>query len=108
MKKWYINFGGFSNYFMPLERNEIKMIREKNLWILLIFLLCGIVIGGLIANFASQVSWLSWLAYGEEFGTSGPVGLDLSILKISVELRIKINVASIVGMIIAAFIYNKF
>ncbi len=83
------------------------MIREKNLWILLIFLLCGIVIGGLIANFASQVSWLSWLAYGEEFGTNGPVGIDLSILRISVELRIKINVASIVGMIIAAFIYNK-
>ena len=92
---------------MPLERNKTKMIREKNLWILLIFLLCGIVIGGLIANFASQVSWLSWLAYGEEFGTSGPVGLDLSILKISIELRIKINVARIVGMIIAAFIYNK-
>ena len=102
-----MNFYGFSNYFMPLERNKTKMIREKNLWILLIFLLCGIVIGGLIANFASQVSWLSWLAYGEEFGTSGPVGLDLSILKISIELRIKINVASIVGMIIAAFIYNK-
>ena len=102
-----MNFDCFSNYFMPLERNKTKMIREKNLWILLIFLLCGIVIGGLIANFASQVSWLSWLAYGEEFGTSGPVGLDLSILKISIELRIKINVASIVGMIIAAFIYNK-
>lgn len=102
-----MNFDGFSNYFMPLERNKTKMIREKNLWILLIFLLCGIVIGGLIANFASQVSWLSWFAYGEEFGTSGPVGLDLSILKISIELRIKINVASIVGMIIAAFIYNK-
>ena len=60
-----MNFDGFSNYFMPLERNKTKMIREKNLWILLIFLLCGIVIGGLIANFASQVSWLSWLAYGE-------------------------------------------
>ena len=102
-----MNFDGFSNYFMPLERNKTKMISEKNLWILLIFLLCGIVIGGLIANFASQVSWLSWLDYGEEFGTSGPVGLDLSILKISIELRIKINVASIVGMIIAAFIYNK-
>ena len=39
------------------------MIREKNLWVLLIFLLCGIVIGGLIANFAAQVNWLSWLAW---------------------------------------------
>ncbi len=84
------------------------MAREKNIWILLIFLLSGIVIGGLLASFAAQVSWLQWLSYGEEFGTSGPVGLDLSILKLSFELRIKITVASIVGMIIAAIIYRKF
>ncbi len=84
------------------------MIREKNIWILLIFLLSGIVIGGLLANFAANVSWLSWLAYGQEFGTNGPVGIDLSILRFSIELRMKLNVASIVGMIIAAFIYSKF
>ncbi len=84
------------------------MVREKNIWILLIFLLSGIVIGGLIATYAPQVSWLSWLAYGEEFGTSGPIGIDLSILKLSFEVRIRISVASIVGMIIAAIIYKKF
>lgn len=83
------------------------MLKEKNIWIFLIFLLSGIVIGGLLASFAAQVSWLSWLAYGEEFGTNGPVGLDLSILKVSFELRMKITVASIIGMIIAGFIYKK-
>ena len=57
------------------------MLREKNVWILLIFLLSGIVIGGLLAHFATNVSWLSWLAFGQEFGTNGPVGIDLSILK---------------------------
>lgn len=84
------------------------MLREKNVWILLIFLLSGIVIGGLLATFAANVSWLSWLAYGQEFGTNGAIGLDLSILKFSIELKLKLNVASIVGMIIAAFIYSKF
>lgn len=83
------------------------MAREKNIWILLVLLLSGIVIGGLIASLAVNVSWLSWLAYGEEFGTNGPLGVDLSILKLSFELRLKINVASIVGMIIAIFVYRK-
>jgi len=83
------------------------MAREKNIWILLVLLLSGIVIGGLIATLASNVSWLSWLAYGEEFGTNGPLGVDLSILKLSFEIRLKINVASIVGMIIAVFVYRK-
>ncbi len=84
------------------------MTKEKNIWILLIFLLSGIVIGGLIANFASKVSWLTWLAYGEEFGTNGPIGIDLSILKLSFEMRLKINVASIIGIVIATIIYRKF
>ena len=83
------------------------MAREKNVWILLVLLLSGIVIGGLIASLATNVSWLSWLAYGEEFGTNGPLGVDLSILKLSFELRLKIKVASIVGMIIAIFVYRK-
>ena len=83
------------------------MAREKNIWSLLVLLLSGIVIGGLIASLAVNVSWLSWLAYGEEFGTNGPLGVDLSILKLSFELRLKINVASIVGMIIAIFVYRK-
>ena len=81
--------------------------KKKNVWILLVLLLSGIVIGGLIASLATNVSWLSWLAYGEEFGTNGPLGVDLSILKLSFELRLKINVASIVGMIIAIFVYRK-
>ena len=82
-------------------------MRDKNFWILLVFLLCGVVIGGLIAYFGSQVSWLSWLYYGEEFGTNGPLGIDLSVLKFSIELRIKINVAVILGMLIAVFAYRK-
>ena len=82
-------------------------MRDKNFWILLVFLLCGIVIGGLIAYFSSQVSWLSWLSYGEEFGTNGPLGIDLSVIKFSIELRIKINVAVIIGMVIAIFAYRK-
>lgn len=82
-------------------------MREKNFWVLLVFLLCGVVIGGLIAYFATQVSWLSWLSYGEEFGTNGPLGIDLSVLKFSIELRIKINVAVIIGMLIAAIVYRK-
>lgn len=83
------------------------MAREKNFVIFLVFLLAGIVIGGLIATFAANVSWLSWLAYGEEFGTNGPMGIDLSILKISFELRIKINVANIIGIVVASIIYRK-
>lgn len=81
--------------------------REKNFWILIVFLLSGLVIGGLLGNIASKVDWLWWLAYGESFGISSPIELNLSIIKISFGLMFKINIASIVGMALAIFIYKK-
>lgn len=81
--------------------------KEKNFWILLIFLLSGLVIGGLLGELANRVSWLWWLSYGESFGLSTPVTLDLSVLKISFSCMIKINVASIIGMILAIIWYRK-
>ena len=36
--------------------------REKNIWVLLLFILSGIVVGGLLGNLAAHVDFLSWLA----------------------------------------------
>ena len=81
--------------------------REKNIWILLIFILSGLVIGGLLGDLASKVDWLWWLGFGQEFGLQSPLVLDLSILKITFALMVKINIASIIGMGLAIFIYRK-
>ena len=81
--------------------------KEKNFWILLVFLLSGLVIGGLLGELASKVDWLWWLSYGEEFGLAEPVALDLSVLKITFGCMIRINISSIIGMAIAIFIYRK-
>ena len=81
--------------------------RDKNIWILMVFLLSGLVIGGLLGEIASKVDWLWWLSYGESFGISSPIELDLSVIKITFGLMFKINIASIVGMGLAIFIYRK-
>ena len=81
--------------------------KEKNVWILIIFILSGLVIGGLIGELANSVSWLWWLGYGQEFGLSSPLTLDLSVITISFSLMFKINIASIIGMAVAIFIYRK-
>ena len=81
--------------------------KEKNFWILLIFFLSGLVLGGLLGELANRVSWLWWLSYGESFGLSTPVTLDLSVLKISFSCMIRINIASIIGMVLAIIWYRK-
>ena len=81
--------------------------KEKNIWILLVFLLAGLVIGGLLGKLASSVSWLWWLSYEQQFGLETPIVLDLSVLKLTFGLMFKINIASIIGMVLAIFIYKK-
>lgn len=81
--------------------------RDKNVWILIVFILCGIVVGGLLGELASNVDFLWWLSYGESFGISTPITLDLSIVSITFGLMLKINIASIIGMVLAIFIYRK-
>ena len=82
-------------------------LKEKNVWILILFILSGLVIGGLLGNLAGKVDFLWWLSYGQDFGLSTPIELDLSIVHISFGLMFKINVASIIGMLIAVLIYRK-
>ena len=81
--------------------------RDKSFWILLIFILSGLVIGGLLGDLAAKVDWLWWLGFGEEFGLQNPIVLDLNILKITFALMFKINIASIIGIGLAIFIYRK-
>ena len=81
--------------------------REKNIWILLLFILSGIVVGGLLGNLAGHVDFLSWLAYGEEFGLSTPIELDLNVVKLTFGLMFKINIASIIGVLLAIIFYSN-
>ena len=80
---------------------------EKNKWILLLFVLSGLVIGGLLGELASKIDWLWWLAFGDEFGLQEPLILNLQVMKITFGMMIKINIASIIGVVIALFTYRK-
>ncbi|MBP3620658.1 MAG: DUF4321 domain-containing protein [Lachnospiraceae bacterium] len=80
---------------------------NKNQWTLLLILLSGIVLGGFIGYLCRNVSFLSWLNYGQTFGLSSPVVLDLGIIILTFGLTISINIASILGIIIGIIIYKK-
>ena len=81
--------------------------KNKSVLILLLFILCGLVVGGFLGELASKVDFLWWVSYGEEFGISSPVTIDLSIIKLTIGFMFKINISSIIGLILAIFIYIK-
>lgn len=78
----------------------------KNNWGLFLLLLAGIVVGGFIGSLTAGIPGLSWLNYGQSFGLSSPIVLDLGILVVTFGLSIKITIASIIGILIAIIIYR--
>ena len=81
--------------------------KEKNIWLLVLFILCGIVIGSLIGEVVSQVEALWWIGYGQTFGLTAPLTLDMGVISLTFAMTLKINIASIIGLGIALFLYRK-
>ena len=75
---------------------------RKNGWTCFLLILAGIVIGGFIGSLFPS----TWLNYGQSFGLTSPLILDLGILGITFGLTINITIASIIGIAIAIVIYR--
>lgn len=80
---------------------------STNRWTGFLIILSGIVLGGFIGYLTRDVGFLSWLNYGQEFGLDSPIVLNLGILILTFGLQIKINIASILGMVLGIIIYKK-
>lgn len=81
-------------------------MRDKRFWIFLIFLFSGIIVGSLIGELTAGVPYLKWLSYGKSFGLTEPFVLDISILTVSLSFMIQLNIASIIGIVLAVVLYK--
>ena len=77
-------------------------MRGKNNWACFLMMLAGIVIGGFIGNLFPD----TFLGYGQTFGLTQPIVLDLGILVLTFGLTIKITMASVIGVIIAILCFR--
>jgi len=79
----------------------------QNIWVLILLLLAGVVLGGFIGSLLGDVPALSWLTYGSKFGLSSPLVLDLGVLTLQFAITIRFTIAGIIGIIIALLVYRK-
>ena len=75
---------------------------RKNNWACFLLIMAGIIVGGFIGSLFPS----TWLNYGQTFGLSSPLVLDLGILCITFGLTIKITIASIIGIVLAIIVYR--
>lgn len=76
-------------------------MRKVN-WTLIVLVLIGFVIGRFIGTYFDG----TFLNYGQAFGLSDPVVLDMGFIILTFGLRIQINIASVIGVIISLVIYR--
>ncbi len=73
----------------------------KHSLLLLLFVCAGIVIGSLVAQLSEGISWLSWLAFGMNFGITSPFVLNLGVLTLTFGATFNLSVSVILFTIIA-------
>lgn len=77
---------------------------DKNTFLLLFFILVGAILGGIIGEAFS--GFVPVLTYGKSIGLN-PTTLDLSIVKMTFGFTMKLNLAGILGIVIALFLYKR-
>ncbi len=70
-------------------------------FITLFFICAGIVIGCLVSVLTKDISSLSWLSFGMDFGLTSPLVLDLGVLTLTLGATFNLNVSVIVFVILA-------
>ncbi len=76
----------------------------KKIWLNLLLVCIGVVLGTLAAKLCDGVPALSFLGFGMDFGISEPLVLDLQVLTITFGLMLHINVATILFVILSLVI----
>lgn len=85
-------------------------MKSTGYWLWIFILFAGLVLGGFIGDVLGDISALSWLAYGKQFGinASDPMVIDLYIFKLTFGFSMHINIASIIGVFLSMLLYRLF
>lgn len=82
--------------------------KSKRAGILFVMILVGLILGGFLGDFFSGYKYIGIISKGKDFGFNSPLNLNLGILTLMFNFKLKINLAGIIGMTIAIFAYKKF
>ncbi len=70
----------------------------------LFLVLIGVVVGTFVAEIFEDVSFLSWLTYGMNFGMPSPLMLDLGVVQLTFAASINITLSVVIFVILSLII----
>lgn len=79
--------------------------RNRNLALLFLLIIVGVVLGSIIGDLLSDK--IPLLANSYPIGFKTPIHLDLSVIDLTFGFIIDINIASVIGFLIAFLLYKR-
>lgn len=76
-----------------MRTSKKKKLRLKPLVVDILCIVCGLVIGSVIADLTQNIGFLKWLSYDVPFGSEQPLPLTFLIFKITIGFSIHLNPA---------------
>jgi hypothetical protein len=82
-----------------------KRMREP-WWILVIIVIGGAMLGSVFADAVGQSTYLAPLGRSVTFGLHPPVTLDLRVVTLTVGFTLRLNLAIVLGIIAAVYLFR--
>ena len=73
---------------------------------IVLILVIGVIFGEIITYLTRDIAALNWLNIGYTFGLQSPLVLDLSVISFTLGFAIHINIAVLLGLLIASLFYR--
>ncbi len=81
------------------------MRRGRGSFLLILFIITGVVLGSLIGNFFGAT--IPFLDYGPEHLGLNNIEVDLGIVYFQITLLLRVNIAGLIGLLLALIIFNR-
>lgn len=75
-------------------------------WVLAVVVVAGAVLGSLVAEGLGQFSYLAPLGHSVAIGVDPPVRLDLRVAALTLGFVIRLNLATVLGIIAAIYMFR--
>lgn len=84
-------------------------VSNKNPILLIFFIILGGILGTFLGDLlGSKIPGLSFFKTIYSIGTASPLLIDIKIFTLTLGVNIKLNIMSIIGIILAIIIYRKY
>ena len=75
-------------------------------WILVVIIVAGAMLGSVLANAVGQFTYLSWLGRSLTVGLAPPVVIDLHVFTLTLGFTVRLNLAVLLGILVAAYVFR--